>query len=112
MAEIDVAIGIWTAPQRGAEVLEALNAAAVSAGRIHTAKDIAEDPHDRARTVIQQATTADGLSVRVPCIVPMLSLTSGAIRRRAPALDEDRAEVLGKRTDGLKRPPSERATPH
>src|SRR5512146_184784 len=34
--EIDAAIGAWTAPKRVVEVLEALNAAAVPAGRIYT----------------------------------------------------------------------------
>jgi formyl-CoA transferase len=94
VAEIDAAIGVWTAPQRVAEVLEALNAAAVPAGRIYTAKDIAEDPHYRARGMIQQVTTAEGLSVEVPGIVPKLSLTPGAITRRAPQLGEDTEAVL------------------
>ena len=95
VAEIDAAIGAWTAPRRVVDVLAVLNAAAVPAGRIYTAKDIAEDPHYRARGMIQRVTTADGLSVEVPGIVPKLSLTPGAIRRRAPTLDEDGAAVLG-----------------
>jgi len=105
VVEIDAAIGVWTAPQPVADVLAALNAAAVPAGRIYTAKDIAEDLHYRARGMIQQATTAEGLSVEVPGIVPKLSLTPGAIRRRAPTLDEDRAEVLGEQSIGPKPSP-------
>ena len=104
--EIDAAIGACTAPQRVIDVLEALNAAAVPAGRIHTAKDIAEDPHYRARGMIQQVTTAESPSVEVPGIVPKLSLTPGATWRRAPTLDEDRAEVLGEQNEGPKRSPS------
>jgi formyl-CoA transferase len=94
VAEIDAAIGAWTAPRNVVEVLDVLNQAAVPAGRIYTAKDIAEDPHYRARGMIQNITTADGLSVEVPGIVPKLSLTPGAITRRAPTLGEDDAEVL------------------
>jgi formyl-CoA transferase len=94
VAEIDAAIGVWTAPKRVVDVLEALNAAAVPAGRIYTAKDIAEDPHYRARGMIQQVTTAEGLNVEVPGIVPKLSLTPGAITRRAPQLGEDTDAVL------------------
>jgi formyl-CoA transferase len=45
--------------------------------------------------MIQRVTTADGLSVEVPGIVPKLSLTPGAIARRAPTLGEDNADVLG-----------------
>ncbi len=95
VADIDAAIGTWTAPRTVAEVLEVLNAAAVPAGRIYTAKDIAEDPHYRARDMIQSVTTADGLSVEVPGIVPKLGLTPGAITRRAPTLGEDTEAVLG-----------------
>ncbi|MEO5698586.1 MAG: CoA transferase [Burkholderiaceae bacterium] len=94
VAEIDVAIGAWTAPRTVSDVLDALNAANVPAGRIYTAKDIAEDPHYRARGMIQTVTSADGLSLEVPGIVPKLSLTPGAITRRAPTLGEDTEAVL------------------
>jgi formyl-CoA transferase len=66
----------------------------VPAGRIYTARDIAEDPHYRARGMIQHVRTADGLELDVPGVVPKLSLTPGAITRRAPTLGEDDAAVL------------------
>ena len=94
VAEIDAAIGAWTAPRTVIDVLEVLNAAAVPAGRIYTAKDIAEDPHYRARGMIERVTSADGLALDVPGIVPKLSLTPGAITRRAPRLGEDTEAVL------------------
>ena len=92
--QIDAAIGAWTALRTVVEVLDALNSAAVPAGRIYTAKDIAEDPHYRARGMIQTILTADGLTLDVPGIVPKLSLTPGAITRRAPNLGEDTTRVL------------------
>jgi len=94
VAEIDAAIGAWTATRSVADVLAALTAANVPAGRIYTAKDIAEDPHYRARGMIERVTTADGLAIEIPGIVPKLSLTPGAITRRAPTLGEDTADVL------------------
>ena len=94
VAEIDAAIGAWTQPQHVIDVLDALNAAAVPAGRIYTAKDIAEDPHYRARGMIQRVITAEGLSLDVPGIVPRLSLTPGAITQRAPRLGEHTDAVL------------------
>jgi formyl-CoA transferase len=97
VAEIDAAIGAWTASRTVVDVLDALNRAAVPAGRIYTAKDIADDPHYRARGMLQTVTTADGLSVEVPGVVPKLSLTPGAITRRAPTLGEDNDAVLGGR---------------
>ena len=92
--EIDAAIGAWTTPRSVIGVLDVLNQAAVPAGRIYTAKDIAEDPHYRARGMIQSITTADGFTLDVPGIVPKLSLTPGAITRRAPSLGEDTEAVL------------------
>jgi len=104
VAEIDAAIGDWTRPRSVVEVLAALNAAQVPAGRIYTARDIAEDPHYRARGMIDEVTTAEGLRVDVPGIVPKLSATPGAIRRRAPTLGEDTDTVLQELAEKL-RPP-------
>ena len=92
--EIDGAIGAWTQSRRVDEVLVALQAAQVPVGRVYTAKDIAEDPHYRARGMIERITTADGLSLDVPGVVPKLSLTPGRIGRLAPALGQDTDAVL------------------
>lgn len=92
--EIDAAIGAWTQTRTVTQVLEALNAAQVPAGRLYTARDIAEDPHYRARGMVERVTSADGLSVEVPGIVPKLSATPGRITRRAPTLGEDTSAVL------------------
>ena len=92
--EIDAAVGAWTQTRTVTQVLEALNAAQVPAGRLYTARDIAEDPHYRARGMVERVTSADGLSVEVPGIVPKLSATPGRITRRAPTLGEDTSAVL------------------
>ena len=105
VAEIDAAIDAWSAPLTVAEALERLNQAAVPAGRIYTARDIAEDPHYRARGMIERIVTAAGLELEVPGIVPKLSLTPGAIARRAPTLGEDTEAVLGRLREGKDEPP-------
>ena len=84
VAEIDAAIGQWTAARSVAEVLAALDAAAVPAGRIYTVADIAADPHYAARGMLDTVTLADGTQLAVPGIVPKLSRTPGAHRRNAP----------------------------
>jgi formyl-CoA transferase len=94
VAEIDAAIASWTTPQTVSTVLEAMTQADVPAGRIYTAQDIAQDPHYQARGMLQRVTTADGLSLDVPGVIPKLSLTPGAITRRAPLLGEDTDAVL------------------
>ena len=94
-AEIDAAIGTWTQTLTIAQVLEALQRAQVPGGRIYTVADIARDPHYRARDMILSTTTASGLALEVPGIVPKLSRTPGHLRRRAPRLGEDTDAVLG-----------------
>ncbi len=96
VAEIDAAIGAYTAPRSVAEVLAALTGAQVPAGRIYTAKDIAEDPHYRARGMTLRIVTADGLALDVPGVVPKLSLTPGRIAGPAPALGEHTEAVLAR----------------
>ena len=93
-AEIDAAIGTWTQTLTIAQVLQALQQANVPGGRIYTAADIAQDPHYRARDMILATTTAQGLPLEVPGIVPKLSRTPGSVRRRAPQLGEDTDTVL------------------
>ena len=92
--EIDTAIGAWTAPRSVQAVLDAMGAARVPAGRVYTAKDIARDPHYRARDMLLQQPTRDGYSVEVPGIVPKLSLTPGTIRSSAPHLGDDTDAIL------------------
>ena len=54
MAEIDDAIGAWTAERTQDAVLAAMEEAEVPAGRIYSAADIAADPHYAARGMIEQ----------------------------------------------------------
>lgn len=92
--ELDAAISAWTAQRPVAQVLEALDRAAVPAGRIYTVADIAADPHYQARGMLQNITLDDGSAMTVPGIVPKLSLTPGQHRRLAPQLGQDTDQVL------------------
>ena len=92
--EIDAAIAAWTASRGIDEILETMTQAKVPAGRIYSAKDIAEDPHYAARGMIEQILTRDGLTLKVPAVVPKLSETPGSIRSAAPRLGEDTEAVL------------------
>ncbi|WP_326536522.1 CaiB/BaiF CoA transferase family protein [Pseudorhodoferax sp.] len=94
VAEIDAAIGAWTAPRTVQQVLDQLGAARVPAGKVYTARDIAEDPHYRARDMLLAQTTRDGDTVTVPGVVPKLSATPGRIRTSAPRLGDDTDAVL------------------
>jgi len=94
MAEIDDAIGAWTAQRTQNAVLAAMEQAEVPAGRIYSAADIAADPHYAARGMIESVVAGDGEPLKVPGIVPKLSATPGAIRSAAPALGAHTDEVL------------------
>ena len=94
VAEIDAAIGAWTQPRTVQQVMDALATARVPAGKVYTAKDIAEDPHYRARDMILQQRTRDGDTVEVPGIVPKLSATPGTVRSNAPHVGDDTDAVL------------------
>ncbi|USX12796.1 CoA transferase [Oxalobacteraceae bacterium OTU3CAMAD1] len=94
VAELDAAIGAWTATRLVADVLAVLGRAGVPAGKVYDAKDIAEDPHYRARDMILSQTTREGYELEVPGIVPKLLGTPGTVRSAAPRLGEDTDGVL------------------
>ena len=77
-----------------AQVLDALDAAQVPAGRIYTVADIAADPHYQARGMLQTVALPGGQTLTVPGIVPLLSRTPGGQHHGAPALGQDTADVL------------------
>jgi formyl-CoA transferase len=94
--EIDAAIAAWTADKSIDDILAAMEKAKVPAGRIYSAKDIADDPHYAARGMIQEIVNRDGLKLKVPGVVPKLSETPGNIRTTAPRLGEDTDAILGR----------------
>jgi formyl-CoA transferase len=94
VTEIDAAIGGWTAQRTVDEVLAALDAVSVPAGRIYTVADIAADPHYRARGMLAEVAMEDGSRLAVPGVVPKLSETPGGHSRNAPGLGQDTDDVL------------------
>lgn len=96
--ELDDAIGTWTATLSRDEVLDALAAAQVPAGPIHTAQDIIHDPQFRARDMIQELPVDIAGQTRIvafPGVVPVLTGTSVKVRHVAPDLGEHTQAVLG-----------------
>jgi crotonobetainyl-CoA:carnitine CoA-transferase CaiB-like acyl-CoA transferase len=91
---LDDAIEQWTRQHDADEVLAALASADVPSGRIYTAADIYDDPHYRARGMIETVTLPDDQSVDLPGIVPKLSETPGETRWIGPRLGEHVEEVL------------------
>ena len=75
-------------------MIAALDAAGVPAGRIYTVKDIAHDPHYKARDMLIEQTLGSGECVLVPGVIPKLSRTPGLIRSAAPKLGEHTLSIL------------------
>jgi len=95
VAEIDAAIGAWTAARPIDEVITTLEAAGVPVGRIYTVADIATDPQYLARGMVVQSADREGRPLKVPGIVPKLLGTPGRLRTPAPRLGEHNEAVLG-----------------
>lgn len=91
---LDAAISAWTERHQLTEILAALDAAAVPAGRVYTVADIIADPHYRSRDMIEQHRLPDGEAVDLPGIVPKLSETPGRTEWLGPPLGAHTAEVL------------------
>lgn len=94
VAELDAAIGAWSANRTVDQALAALDSASVPAGKIYTVADIAADPHYRERGMLQEIRLDDGDTLTVPGIVPKLSRTPGGHRRNAPRIGQDTDAVL------------------
>ena len=93
-AEIDAAIAGWAVQRSTDDVVAALEAAEVPAGRLYSVADIVADPHFQARGMIQEMSLPTGEKIKVPGIVPKLSETPGEIRWTGPALGQHSSEVL------------------
>ncbi len=93
-AWLDGEIEAWTTRHAPAEVLAALETAEVPASKIYSIADIAADPHYAAREMIRQIRLSDGATLKVPGVVPKLSVTPGDFDGGGPALGEHTDEVL------------------
>jgi crotonobetainyl-CoA:carnitine CoA-transferase CaiB-like acyl-CoA transferase len=92
---IDEVISAWASRHPIGEVLNALEAADVPAGRIYSVADIVHDPHFLEREMILQARLPGGTDVKMPGIVPKLSETPGEVRWQGPKLGEHTDAILG-----------------
>src|SRR5262245_12648771 len=92
-AEIDAALAAWTAGLAASEVVRILEEAAVPAGLLYSAEDIARDPHYQARGMFE-VVEVGGRPLKIPAVVPKLSETPGRTEWPGPALGAHNREVL------------------
>ena len=95
---LDELIGEWTRTLSTAELEAVLERHSVPSGRLYAAPDMLADPHFRARQALVEVAHERWPGLTMQNVVPRLSETPGAVRRRAPeAVGEHNAEVLGER---------------
>ncbi len=99
---LDEIIGGFIVALTLTEALDYFERAEVTVGPIHDAVQLMEDEHVRERGSIVEFPDEDVGSLPMHCVVPRFSATPGAIRRRAPRLnehaDEIRAEIAARRS--------------
>ena len=94
-AELNAIVAEWIGARPYREAIRVLSEAGVAVAPVYSNRDIAEDPHFRARQSITRIQDADFGTVAVPCVVPRLSATPGEARSSGPAPGAHNAEVYG-----------------
>jgi len=92
---LDRVIGAWAGSVDLEQALALLAQAEVPAGKIYDIADIARDVHYQARGMLEQHRLDDGTPVKLPGILPKLSVDPGATRWVGPRLGEHTDAVLG-----------------
>ena len=90
---IDAAIGGWTSAHSSAEVIAILEAVEVPVGPIYSIEDAFNDPHYRARGMFEEVDTPNG-TLKVPAILPKLSLTPGQTNWAGGEVGSHTEEIL------------------
>jgi len=92
--ELDKVIGEWVAGRDLDDALAILAHAEVPSGKIYDVADIARDVHYQARGMLEQHRLEDGTPIKLPGIVPKLSISPGQTRWLGPKLGAHTEEVL------------------
>jgi crotonobetainyl-CoA:carnitine CoA-transferase CaiB-like acyl-CoA transferase len=92
--EMDAIVQEWVGARDYAEVESALSAEDVVFTRIYTMADIFQDPHFKARGMIQSIPDEELGSIAMAAPVPRLSATPGSIRHSGRGIGRDTAAVL------------------
>lgn len=93
--ELDQRIAAWFRQRTCAEIMAIFDEAGVVAGPVYDIRDIAQDPHYKARNNIVDVPDHDFGSVRMQGVVPAFSETPGAVRHTGRALGADNDSVYG-----------------
>ena len=90
---IDAAIEEWTRKHTSDEVLSIMDEVSVPAGPIYSVEDMINDEHYIARGMFQEV-EANGRTLQIPAMLPILTDTPGNTEWPGPELSEHTSEVL------------------
>lgn len=93
--ELDAVIGAFVAKRTQAENVAFFEEAEVTIGPIYDIRQILEDPHFRARGILEDYPDDDMDRFPMHHVVPRLSGTPGSVRTPAPKLGEHNEALLG-----------------
>ncbi|MBS0353287.1 MAG: CoA transferase [Proteobacteria bacterium] len=93
-AEIYAVIDAWVAERDGDVVLAAMEAAEVPASSVFSVADMFRDPQFIARSMFESVHLPDGTPMRIPGVVPRLTVTPGSTEWLGPGLGEHTDEIL------------------
>ncbi len=92
--ELDVEIARWSVQHPAEDLLSLLERHSVPSGLIHSAPDLAADPHFAARDMVLRLAAGFDRPLPMAGVVPKLSRTPGSVRAVGPRLGEHTDEVL------------------
>ncbi|MDN4495586.1 CaiB/BaiF CoA transferase family protein [Ureibacillus aquaedulcis] len=90
---LDGVIAEWTKSKDIDSVVDLLNENGIPAGKIYSVKDIIEDSHYKEREMILDIETPIG-PLKMPGIVPKLSISPGKVKWAGPELGANNSEFL------------------
>lgn len=82
--EIDRIVAMWTVKHSSLDVVRIMDEGGVPAGPIYTAREMVGDPHFQARQMVVSLPIEEGVDFPMPGIVPLLSVTPGALKWAGP----------------------------
>jgi crotonobetainyl-CoA:carnitine CoA-transferase CaiB-like acyl-CoA transferase len=86
----------WVSSRKVADIVEALSAESVPVAPVYQIDQMLEDPHVKARGIIQEMEHPTAGKVRTPGFPVKLSRSPASIRRPAPVIGEHNEEILTK----------------
>lgn len=96
MAFLDDQITEWTKDFSSEEALEILDKYKIPAGPIYNVEDMINDPHFKARKMIEEIDVEGLGKLKVPGIVPKMAATPGNIEWAGPKLGKHNEEIIEK----------------